>query len=40
MQVPRVFIGGESIGGCDETMALYERGKLVPHLKQLGAIDG
>ena len=39
LQVPRVFIGGESIGGCDETVALYERGKLVPRLKELGAIN-
>ena len=39
MQVPRVFIGGECIGGCDETVALYERGKLVPRLKELGAIN-
>ena len=34
-----MFIGGESIGGCDETVALYERGKLVPRLKELGAVE-
>ena len=26
--VPRVFIGGKSIGGCDDTTALAKSGKL------------
>ena len=39
LQVPRVFIGGESVGGCDETLSLHDKGKLVPRLKELGAIQ-
>jgi len=31
--VPRVFIGGKSIGGCDDTKALVAAGKLDALLK-------
>ncbi|PXF49818.1 Glutaredoxin [Gracilariopsis chorda] len=27
--VPNVFIGGKHVGGCDDTMALYDGGKLL-----------
>eukprot|EP00271_Cylindrocystis_brebissonii_P010242 TRINITY_DN26380_c0_g1_i1.p1 TRINITY_DN26380_c0_g1~~TRINITY_DN26380_c0_g1_i1.p1 ORF type:complete len:114 (+),score=20.19 TRINITY_DN26380_c0_g1_i1:276-617(+) len=36
--VPSVFIGGEFIGGCDDTVASHSRGKLVPLLKSAGAL--
>ena len=36
--VPRVFIGGKCIGGGDETMALHNKGKLEPLLKNVGAL--
>ncbi|PON52473.1 Glutaredoxin [Parasponia andersonii] len=36
--VPNVFIGGNHIGGCDDTTALHEQGKLVPLLIEAGAI--
>lgn len=36
--VPRVFIGGDSIGGNDETQALHSSGELVPRLKSVGAL--
>eukprot|EP00250_Pteridium_aquilinum_P034033 c6908_g1_i1 orf=503-1039(-) len=32
--VPNVFIGGKHIGGCDDTLALHQRGKLIPLLKE------
>lgn len=35
--VPRVFIGGKSIGGNDDTQALASSGKMGPLLKDLGA---
>ena len=31
--VPRVFIGGKSIGGCDDTKALASAGKLEALIK-------
>lgn len=34
--VPSVFIGGKHIGGCDDTMDLHRRGKLVPALEATG----
>ena len=36
--VPRVFIGGKSIGGRDETMAAHKAGKLEKMLNDAGAI--
>ncbi|KAI6700729.1 hypothetical protein NL676_015053 [Syzygium grande] len=36
--VPNVFIGGNHIGGCDDTTAMHKQGKLVPLLTQAGAI--
>ncbi len=36
--VPNVFIGGKHIGGCDATTNLHKEGKLLPILKESGAI--
>ncbi|OZC08115.1 Glutaredoxin [Onchocerca flexuosa] len=36
--VPRVFIGGKCIGGCDDTMAAQRDGRLDQFLKEAGAI--
>ena len=33
--VPRVFIGGKSIGGCDDTKAMAAEGKLLPLISSL-----
>ena len=32
-QVPRVFINGASVGGCDDTVALDNKGELGAKLK-------
>jgi len=32
--VPQIFIGGKSIGGCDDMVALDRKGLLDPMLKQ------
>ena len=37
--VPRVFINGESIGGCDQVLKMHDLGKLVPKLVEVGALD-
>lgn len=37
--VPNVFIGGRSIGGGDETVALQSKGELVPLLQAAGAVQ-
>ncbi|KNA21799.1 hypothetical protein SOVF_040090 [Spinacia oleracea] len=37
--VPNVFIGGNHIGGCDDTTAKHREGKLVPLLTEAGAIS-
>eukprot|EP00891_Asterochloris_glomerata_P003850 jgi/Astpho2/3850/Aster-x1178 len=34
--VPQVFIGGEFIGGCDDTMQLNSSGKLTEKLEAAG----
>ena len=34
--VPRVFIGGKGIGGCDDTVKLVEQGKLIELVKAAG----
>ncbi|MED6210845.1 Glutaredoxin-C2 [Stylosanthes scabra] len=34
--VPNVFIGGNHIGGCDDTTNLHSQGKLVPLLTSAG----
>uniref|UniRef100_A0A1I7VN93 Glutaredoxin domain-containing protein n=1 Tax=Loa loa TaxID=7209 RepID=A0A1I7VN93_LOALO len=36
--VPRVFIGGKCIGGCDDTIAAQRDGRLEKLLKEAGAI--
>ncbi|KAM3728974.1 Glutaredoxin-C4, chloroplastic [Dirofilaria immitis] len=36
--VPRVFIGGKCIGGCDDTMTAHRDGRLEKMLKEAGAI--
>uniref|UniRef100_A0A6N2MJ69 Uncharacterized protein n=1 Tax=Salix viminalis TaxID=40686 RepID=A0A6N2MJ69_SALVM len=36
--VPNVFIGGNHIGGCDQTTGLHQEGKLVPLLTDAGAV--
>uniref|UniRef100_A0A0E0KSM3 Glutaredoxin domain-containing protein n=1 Tax=Oryza punctata TaxID=4537 RepID=A0A0E0KSM3_ORYPU len=36
--VPNVFINGKHIGGCDDTIALNNEGKLVLLLTEAGAI--
>jgi len=36
--VPRVFIGGECIGGGDDTARLHESGKLLKLLEENGAL--
>ncbi|XP_057798203.1 monothiol glutaredoxin-S12, chloroplastic-like [Salvia miltiorrhiza] len=35
--VPNVFIGGKHIGGCSDTMKLYEEGELESLLSEAGA---
>jgi glutaredoxin 3 len=35
--VPNIFIGGEPIGGWDQTSALYQQGKLRAMLQQAHA---
>ncbi|GAB1598459.1 glutaredoxin-like [Argonauta hians] len=32
--VPRVFVNGDCIGGCDDTKALYKSGKLLEIITQ------
>lgn len=36
--VPNVFIGGTHIGGCDDTVAKHNSGKLVPLLTEAGGV--
>ncbi|CAI5438878.1 unnamed protein product [Caenorhabditis angaria] len=36
--VPRVFIGGQFIGGCDDTVAAHKNGKLAKLLAEAGAV--
>ncbi|KAI4336173.1 hypothetical protein L6164_014733 [Bauhinia variegata] len=36
--VPNVFIGGKHIGGCDNVIAKYQVGQLMPLLNDAGAI--
>merc|ERR1712113_1126202 len=36
--VPNVFVGGESIGGGDETVALHKAHQLTPLLRAAGAL--
>ncbi|OAY78341.1 Monothiol glutaredoxin-S10 [Ananas comosus] len=33
--VPNVFIGGKHIGGCTDTVKLYQKGELTPLLSEL-----
>lgn len=37
--VPRVFIGGECIGGGDDTERLEKQGQLVKKLKEVNALE-
>ena len=32
--VPNVFIGGEHIGGSDDTLKLHDAGKLMPRISK------
>ena len=34
--VPNIFVGGKSIGGGDDLLALQRKGKLAPMLKEMG----
>ncbi|KAF6260208.1 thioredoxin-like protein [Scenedesmus sp. NREL 46B-D3] len=34
--VPQVFVGGQHVGGCDDTVAAYQNGKLKEMLAGLG----
>ncbi|CAN1179680.1 GRXC1 [Linum perenne] len=36
--VPNVFIGGKHIGGCDATLAMHQKGELLPLLNEVGAV--
>lgn len=36
--VPRITIDGDTIGGCDELMQMYQSGKLLPLLKEKNLI--
>jgi len=38
VQVPRVFIGGKCVGGGSETWSLHNQNRLVPLLKDAGAV--
>ncbi len=38
--VPQVFVGGELIGGCDDTLASFRSGTLETMLKNAGALKG
>ncbi|XP_047630096.1 glutaredoxin-1-like [Phacochoerus africanus] len=33
-----VFMGEECIGGCTDLVSMHERGELLTHLKQIGAL--
>jgi len=37
-QVPRIFINGKSVGGCDDTVQLDKNGQLEQLLKDCGAL--
>ncbi|KFO34310.1 glutaredoxin-1 [Fukomys damarensis] len=37
--VPRVFIGKDCIGGCNDLVALQQNGELESRLKQIGALQ-
>ena len=36
--VPRVFIGGKCIGGSPQLRSIKDEGKLIPALKEAGAL--
>jgi len=36
--VPQVFVGGEFLGGCDDTLGAHQGGQLVPLLEGAGAL--
>ena len=38
--VPNVFVGGQSIGGADDTLALHAQDKLAALLDKAGAMPG
>ncbi|KAK2197297.1 bifunctional Glutaredoxin [Babesia duncani] len=37
--VPRVFIGGKCVGGCDDVFKLKQDGKLLDMLREAGALS-
>lgn len=39
LQVPRVFIGKDCIGGCNDLITMQQNGKLMTRLKQIGALQ-
>lgn len=39
LQVPRVFIGKDCIGGCNDLIAMQQNGELMTRLKQIGALQ-
>ncbi|TVU17075.1 hypothetical protein EJB05_33087, partial [Eragrostis curvula] len=38
--VPALFLGGAPVGGLDGLMGLHLSGRLVPRLREVGALDG
>ena len=36
--VPRVFVGGRSVGGCDDTVAAQRSGQLTEMLQSASAL--
>ncbi|XP_021064313.1 glutaredoxin-1 [Mus pahari] len=37
--VPRVFIGKDCIGGCNDLISMQNNGELMTRLKQIGALQ-
>ncbi|GBG81580.1 hypothetical protein CBR_g32572 [Chara braunii] len=37
--VPNVFIGGEHVGGCDDTVRKHRREELIPMLESAGVLE-
>ncbi|XP_057645825.1 glutaredoxin-1 [Chionomys nivalis] len=37
--VPRVFIGKDCIGGCNDLITMKQNGELMARLKQIGALQ-
>lgn len=39
LQVPRVFIGKDCIGGCSDLIKMQKNGELMTRLRQIGALQ-